>query len=611
MNSCASLAVIFAIAAPSADYDWWSLRPLEPVTPPQKQSAWARNPIDQFIETSLRSKGLAPSPRADARTLVRRLTVDITGLPPTPKMVERFAKSPSSNAWAQLVDRLLASRHYGERWARHWLDVARYGESDGFEYNRPREDFWHYRDWVIRSLNEDLPYDQFAQMQIAGDAIKPGTLEGHAAVGFLVCGTHNAVVGGEPLMKQGIREDELEGVVGAISQTFLGLTANCARCHDHKTDPITTDEYYRFSGTVAGVNHGSKELSTEDGNVTPVYTVISSYPGAVRIYHRGDVASPGREVKPSGLRAVRNVPREFKLDACASDQERRLKLAEWITDPRNAIFLRVIVNRVWHYHFGVGLVETPNDLGFQGGRPSHPELLDWLALWLRDKGYSLKRLHRLIVTSATYQQSSQTNAAGTRVDTGNRLLWRQNPRRVEAEVLRDSVLDIAGQLNRKPFGPSYRDVEMTAVHPANYYLPIDPIGENFNRRTIYRWSVRGQRSALLDSFDCPDPSSKAPRRSVTTTPSQALSQWNHPFILRMSERLAQRVRSEVLDKSTTGSSSTESDRIPQLVDRAWRLVLARPPDTDEATHSRRLVEDHDLSLLCRVLFNSNEFVLID
>jgi len=596
--------------------DWWSLQPLESVDPPGtfEDSDWAKNPIDQFIRHGLESNGLAPSPRADARTLVRRLYIDLIGLPPSPETIQRFEGDPSPRAWNRLVDDLLDSQHYGERWARHWLDVARFGESDGFEYNGPRKGLWQYRDWVIRSFNDDLPYDQFARMQISGDALMPDSLDGNAAVGFLVAGQRNPVIGAEPLMGQLNRQDALEELSAVISQTFLGLTINCARCHDHKFDPITTEEYYQFIAGLAGVTHGEREALDDNGKVVPVYTVVSSDPGTMHVYERGDVATPGKEVHPGGLRAVRDLEPSFGLDGSAPDGQRRAGLAGWITDSRNSIFLRAIVNRVWHYHFGTGIVDTPSDLGFNGGRPSHPELLDWLAIWLRDNGYSLKGLHKLIVASATYQQSSISEPTAAKIDASNRLLWRQNARRVEAEVLRDSVLEIAGELNRKRYGPGYHDVKMVSVPPANYYIPIDPIGDEFNRRTIYRWSVRGQRSALLDTFDCPDPSATAPRRTVTTTPSQALSQWNHPFMLRMSEKLAQRVQSEIVQETarqTEPVASTTDDISTRLIDRAWQLVLGRNPEADERATSKKLMDDHGLDLLCRVLFNSNEFVLID
>ncbi|MCE9609587.1 MAG: PSD1 and planctomycete cytochrome C domain-containing protein [Chthoniobacter sp.] len=590
-----------------AGYDWWALQPLRAVPPPDPEiSSAAANEIDRFLVAKLQASGLRPSPRAEPRVLVRRLFIDLTGLPPSPEEVEAFSRDPSPQAWARLVDRLLASTHYGERWARHWLDVVRFGESDGYEYNGPREAAWPYRDWVIRALNADLPYDEFVRLQLAGDALRPGTFDGAAATGFLVAGVQNKVAGAAKGMKETQRQDELEDLAGMIGQSLLGLTINCARCHDHKFDPIGTEDYYRFTALLAGVRDGTRKMPGDDGTTVAVYTVMAEKPVPTHVLLRGDVASPGVEVAPGGLRAVVGVKADFGLGSEAGDAARRTKLAAWVTDPGNGLFLRVIVNRIWHHHFGRGLVETPGDFGFNGDRPSHPELLDWLAGWFRDHGQSLKQLHRLILTSAAYQQTSAPTDDGTRLDAANRLLWRQNPRRVEAEVLRDSILLVAGQLNPTPFGPGYRDVKIVEVSPAFYYLPTDPAGPEFNRRTVYRWCPRGQRSALLDTFDCPDPSVQTPRRSVTTTPSQALSQWNNAFVLRMAESMAARIAAE-----QPAAKGSDPDPLPAQVERAWRLVLGRAPGGAERSESDALVRRHGLALLCRVLFNSNEFIVIE
>lgn len=324
----------------------------------------------------------------------------------------------------------------------------------------------------------------------------------------------------------------------------------------------------------------------------------------MRVHLRGSVTNLGDEVEPGGLMAVRNLSPSFGASRLNSDSQRRRKLAEWICHPNNGPFHRVIVNRVWHYHFGRGLVDSPSDLGFNGGRPSHPALLNWLAVWFRDHGYSLKKLHHLILTSLTYQQSSlvtlnPSHSAAMGIDQNNLLLWRQNARRINAEVFRDSILEFAGALNRERFGPGFKDVKVETVGSAHYYIAMDPVGEPFNRRTIYRWQVRGQRSALLDTFDCPDPSTATPVRNVTTTPSQALSQWNHPFILRMSGRFAQRVGREA------------GPDIAKQIKRAYRLVLGRDPDDEEAGLAGKLVKENGLALFARVLFNCNESIWIE
>jgi hypothetical protein len=400
-----------------------SLQPLSNVNAPDVDNdPWPRSEIDKFILRNLREADLSPSPPTEPRVLVRRLYFDLHGLPPTPEEIEKFAADPSDAAYKALVDELLVSPHYGERWGRHWLDVARFGESDGFERNNPRKNFWHFRDWVIRALNDDMPYDEFARMQLAGDILKGGR-DGDSAVGFLVAGVHNTVVGSSERMKRLARQDELEEIVGAVGQTFLGLTINCARCHDHKFDPILTNEYYSMIAAIDGVRHGEKDVEANEnaaernqldqqiadlqkklqeidnavrqtglqkkiavattrraalgsGGKSKVYTVAARNPGAMRVHIRGSVTNFGAQVVPAGIAVLAEVTPDFGLANNAPDRQRRSKLADWVTDPANPLFTRVIVNRVWHYHFRTGIVDTPSDLGFNGGRPSHPELLD-------------------------------------------------------------------------------------------------------------------------------------------------------------------------------------------------------------------------------------------
>lgn len=872
-----------------ADESWWSLQPLrDSITVPHLEeipnSGWARNEIDHFILKKLVAKDLHPSPPASARALIRRLYVDLVGLPPTPEAVRAYEKNPSDTAYAELVDELLASPHYGERWARHWLDVVRFGESDGFERNRPRNHAWPYRDWAINAFNADMPYDEFAQKQIAGDLTHPGA-EGSAAAGFLVAGVHNTVVGSSEEMKRLARQDELEEIAGAIGQTFLGLTINCARCHDHKYDPISTTEYYQFISTIDGVSHGnrdvlvedrakelavldqqikklqeslhsidratreavlqwrktqrptgkpktlptalrtwtfdknytdasgslqgapsgtprleggalyldgksfvktgplSKELRTKslvatvvlsnldqrgggvvtiadtdafdslvfgeqeprrwlagsnnfkrtesfqapeenlahtkpvqlaltyagDGTITgyrngqvygkpyqkelhsfkaresyllfglrheppgdnsflsgqllevhlfdrvlsaaevaalagveteyvseeqlvayldpkekehrnalrkeietaqeqrkkaadgqkrKIYTVDPRQPGVMRVHVRGSVKDYGAEVPPGGIHAVPGASPDFALAKNAPDRERRIKLADWISSPNNPLLSRVMVNRVWHYHFGRGFVPTPSDLGFNGGQPSHPGLLEWLSLQFREGGFRIKDLHRKILLSATYRQASRKRANAFEQDSDNRWLWRNSPRRVEAEVLRDSILSVAGKLDLKLGGPGFKDWEMKEEGTA-FYFPIDKEDNAFNRRTIYRVNPRGDRSALLDNFDCPDPSAAAPTRSVTTTPLQALSLMNNAFLIRMAGHFAIRIEEEA------GHDPDAQIR------RAWELALCRAPDAEEVQLSRRLRNTQGLAALCRALWNSNEWVFIE
>ncbi|HEU4751841.1 MAG TPA: DUF1549 and DUF1553 domain-containing protein, partial [Armatimonadota bacterium] len=416
----------------------------------------------------LEKAGLQPSPPADRPTLIRRLYVDLLGLPPTPEEVDAFRRDVAPGAYERLVDHVLASPHYGERWARHWLDVVRFGESQGFERNKLRPNAWKYRDWVVEALNSDIPYDEFTQLQLAGDVLRPDDPLAVIASGFLVMGPYDltAYTDGTPAMRAAAREEELEGLVGTVAQTFLGLTVNCARCHDHKFDPISQREYYRFASALAGTFHGEErecrsaagrtaaeqeraalaervaalktqlsasgsspaererlaaEISRAESRAQllaggPAHLTVPKEPGVVHVLARGDFRLKQGAVTPGGLAAVAGCSADWHLREDAPEAERRKALAAWMTDPLNPLTPRVIVNRVWGYHFGAPIAPSPNDLGFNGGRPSHPELLDYLASRFRTPvlagkpdsglGWSLKRLHRLIVTSNTYRQRS-------------------------------------------------------------------------------------------------------------------------------------------------------------------------------------------------------------
>ncbi len=621
-----------------AGSDWWALLPITrgvvPTVTNVDPSRPVRNPIDAFVQQRLQQSGLTPSAEASPRVLIRRLTFDLLGLPPAPEDVLRFenaVRTDGDAALNELVDQLLGSRHFGERWARHWLDVVRFGESQGFERDKLRDDSWYYRDWVIHALNEDMPYDEFVRQQIAGDILYPDDANAITATGFLVAGPWDEVGQSQRsvVMKAVVRQDEIEDYVGTIGQTFLGLTVNCARCHDHKFDPIRQKEYYQLAAAVGGVHHGSRNVSPPEGNKrtsqidTPiqsapdggdkielvaanrllqkahsVYAVKPSTAETAYVLDRGNPANRGEQVTAGGVAAIAGLDSDFKLAADSSDADRRRKLAEWITDRRNPLFARVIVNRLWHYHFGSGLVPTPNDFGFNGGRPSHPHLLDWLAAELIDSGWSLKHVHRLIVTSATYRQSSRFRGDCGSVDADNRLLWRKSPMRLEAEALRDSILSVSGQLNRQYGGPPYRDFT-TAVNNSQFYTMTDPDDPDVYRRTVYRTWIRSGRNHLLDAFDCPDPSTTAPQRAVTTTPIQALALMNNSFVLRMSDRFAQRVSNEV-----GNDPRSQADRVCQL-------AYGRSPSGSESERLGRFVSEQGLSALCRVVLNSNEFIHVD
>ena len=570
----------------------WAFEPLREVAVPVGEG----HPIDGFVRQRLAKAGLAQNGTATPGALVRRLHFNLIGLPPEPEVIRSFEQNPTGEAYLKLVDELLASPLYGERWARHWLDVARYGESNGFEYNEPRRNAWPYRDWVIDAFNADMPYDEFARMQLVGDVLRPGA-EGAAAVGFLVAGMHNTVLPANVVLKQQARADELGEMMGVVGQSFLGLTIQCARCHDHKVDPISTEEYYSFAAAFTGVRHGERNI--EGANPKKMFTARAGKPAVMRVHLRGNAGTLGDEVQPGAVSAVRGIRFDLKLTSATPDAERRRAMAGWITHRDNPLFNRVIVNRVWHWHFGRGLVSTPSDFGATGTPPSHPELLDWLAGWYRDNGYQLKALHRLIVTSETYRQSARANTAALQVDRDNRLLWRFSPRRVEGEVLRDSLLSVSNALNTRQGGPGFEDVKEILFNAGRYYHPIVREGPEFDRRTVYRFSPRGGRDSLLDGFDCPDPSTTTPARAVTTTPLQALSLRNSPFVWRLAKRLAKRVEREA-GKNTTAQ-----------VERAWLLCLGRSPDANEARTAVELVRENGLPALGRVLFNSGEFVVIE
>jgi hypothetical protein len=832
------------------------------------------------VLAKLAEKGLAPSPRADKRTLIRRVTFDLTGLPPTPEEIEAFVRDESPEAYAQVVKRLLDSPHYGERWARHWLDVAHFGESDGFEYDKMRPNAWRYRDWVIEALNRDMPYDEFARMQIAGDMLSGGEPQGIVATGFLVAGAHDSLLPKGEVMQAIMRQDELEDIVGIVGQTFLGLTVHCARCHDHKFDPIRQVEYYRLASALAGVKRGDRPIppaqlpreledrqrqlagelaaieqpvraeilkerksasekrslpppplarwqfdgdlkdelgplhgklhegaelkdggvvlsgqrsfvATEllhqdvkektleawvklsnlqqrgggvigiqtpdgevfdaivfgekdpgqwlagsnffrrtqsfegpaeaeadrpvhvaivyaaDGTITAyrsgalygkgyqsdgpatfkkgkaqviigmrhspaggnkhlagvieraslydraltadevaasagtvstyvsdeefssrlspakrderkriqqqlaavseridrlreakVFAVMPQQPSASHLLVRGNPQQKGEIVTPGGLAAIVSAPGDFGLAPNAPEAERRKKLAEWIASSDNPLFARTIVNRLWHYHFGRGLVDTPNDLGFSGGQPVQRELLDWLACELIERRYSLKELHRQIVLSATYQQASLPRAECLAVDADNRLHWRFAPRRLEAEEVRDAMLAVSGQLNPAVGGPSFQDFRPFMYKGSQFYEPLDPVGPEFHRRSIYRMWARGGKNPLLDTFDCPDPSTTTPRRGNTTTPLQALSLLNNSFTLRMADALAERLKGE------------RPDNVGQQIELAFELTCGRPCTAEERSASLALVEKHGLAPLCRTLLNTNAFLYV-
>ena len=546
--------------------------------------------------TKLNENGLSPSPEADRRTLARRLHFDLIGLPPTPEHVRQFETDPDPLAYEKLVDRLLASPQYGERWARHWLDVVHFGESHGYDKDKIRPHAWPYRDYVIRAFNQDKPYTRFVQEQIAGDALFPGEPDSIVALGFIAAGPWDYVGHAElPITKtDGLiaRYNDRDDMVMTAMSTFQSLTVHCARCHDHKFDPITQRDYYGLQAIFAGVDRANRPSAIIDGKTQLVYAAASDFapegsfkpPKGMRPVHfllRGDVTRPGELMKPAALSHA------FELPENHSEAERRVAFAQWLTAPQNMLTRRSIVNRIWQYHFGRGIVDTPNDFGKMGSPPTHPELLDWLAFWFLDHRESIKGLHRLLLTSATYRQSSAHNADYAKIDADNRFLWRMNRTRLDAEVIRDSMLCVAGNLDSAMGGPSVRNFYFKDDHSPVYDYSR---GQMDARRSIYRHIVRSVPDPFMDCLDAADPNLLTARRNTTLTALQALSTLNNPFVIRQSEIFAVRAKD---------------------VRTAFELALTRAPARTELESLTHYASKHGLTNTCRLLFNTTEFMFAD
>jgi hypothetical protein len=585
---------------------WWSLRELtRPPAPGVTDRTWARTPVDPYILAALEQRGLRPSPEAGRRALLRRLSFDLTGLPPTPEEIDAFVGDPRPDAYERIVDRLLASPAYGERWGRHWLDVAHYADTHGYDKDKRRDSAWPYRDWVIRALNADLPYRDFVRGQLAGDVLRPGDPDGVVATGFVVAGPWDFV--GHVELREGTVDKEKtrlidrDDMVTNAAGTFLSLTVGCARCHDHKFDPIPTRDYYRLQAVFAGVERGPRALprkpGASPGRLAQAYAVVPIAPRPVWVLRRGDVEQPKEPATPGALSCVTGLSPDFP--ASKTEGERRLALANWTADGRNPLTWRSIANRVWHYHFGRGIVDTPNDFGKMGGSPTHPELLDWLAAEARDAG-SLKRLHRLVVTSAAYRQASAYREEAARVDADNRYLWRMGRQRLDAEGVRDAVLAVSGRLDRAMGGPGYELFRFRDDHSPEYDHSDPKALHNpaTYRRTVYRFTVRSVPNPLLDCLDSADPNQATPVRNTTLTALQALALMNNPFVVRQAGHFAGRLR----------AYSDDPDR---QVEQGYRLAFGRAPTSEERAAVAAHVREHGLAAACRMLLNANEFVFVD
>ncbi|AMV39550.1 DUF1549 and DUF1553 domain-containing protein [Planctomyces sp. SH-PL62] len=712
----------------SADQrDHWAYLPLEPSEPPEvEESGWIRNPIDRFILADLELAELPHSPEADRAELLRRVTFDLTGLPPTPDEAAAFLADDRDDAYERVVDRLLDSPRFGERWGQHWLDLAHFADSNGFELDAERPDAWRYRDWVIDALNADMPYDRFVALQIAGDEIARGDRDALIATGFCRSGPRE-VVGGN-IIPEVRRQNELTEITATVGSVFLGLTIGCARCHDHKFDAIPTTDYYRLQAFFAASELTEPSLAEPaeveafeaakkaiDAKTAPLKqemaTLEAPYreaiaaerramlsaeenallaipekertPEQVRIanglansirvtwedvahavsknpedfarreslklriheiartlprppahamaltdgsatppdsfvHRRGDPLSKGPRVepRPPGVILVSQRPDAFTEGSIQGDETssgRRAALARWLSDSGNPLVARVIVNRLWQNHFVRGLVMTPSDFGVRGEPPSHPELLDWLAARLIDDGWRLKPMHRLMVTSAVYRQSSRPIPKLTELDEENSLLGRMNRRRLDAEGLRDALLAVSGELNLKSGGPGVlaplekevKDLIFTEAEEVDLW-PVDPDPTEHHRRSIYLFKKRNVRYPLLESFDAPDNQTSCPRRETSTHALQALNLLNGDMALDRAHALAERLHRE--------APGSPADRIR----RAYTVVLNRAPSDDELTHATTFLDGQrstygeaaawdDFAL---ALINSNEFLYI-
>lgn len=639
----------------ASDRRHWAFQPVRAPDPPTvRDRAWVRSPVDQFLLATLEETDWRPAAAAEPPALLRRLYLDLIGLPPTLAEQEAFLQDPSPSAWSRAVEDLLARPAYGERWGRHWLDLVRYAESNGYERDAAKPHVWRYRDYVIQAFNADRPFDRFLLEQLAGDELPDADGETIVATGYYRLGPWDD----EPADPREDRYDQLDDMVNTTAQVFLGLTLGCARCHDHKFEALTMHDYYRMVAvfqTLQRPRNGRTEMDlpaaprgerwaalggpfacvgsplhpfTAGSALAPVLGQPRAYvmdepgrqPPPTHLLARGQASRPGPAVEP-GVPAVLVPSQPTFLPPGKFTSQRRLSLARWLASPRNPLTARVIVNRVWQYHFGEGLVRTPSDFGVMGDAPTHPELLDWLADWFVREGWSIKKLHRLILNSNAYQMSKRWHPAYGPRDPENRLLWRFPFRRLEVEPIRDSMLAVSGRLSRHMYGPSmFPPVPRAALEgnsdPDKIWKP-SPEPEA-SRRTVYAFVKRSMVVPLLEVLDLCDTARTSAKRNITSVAPQALTLFNGEFVNQQAAHFAKRLE-------------REAGPVPERqVELAYRLALSRPPTMTEKSRLLRFLAEEKanqikettpaaaetpgrraLVQMCRVVFNLNEFVYPD
>lgn len=617
---------------PANPAEHWAFQPLKrPAVPAVKDRSWSRNPIDAFVLARLEAKGWKPAAPAPAASFLRRLTLDVTGLPPSLAEQAAFAADQRASAVEVWVGRLLARPEYGERWGRHWLDVTRYAESNGYERDAAKPFAWRYRDYVIDALNRDKPWGQFILEQLAGDELPDASPETAIATTYYRLGPWDD----EPADPATDRFDQLDDMVSTTSQAFLALNIGCARCHDHKFEPFPTTEYYSLVAVFDPLQrprNGREELAVPAGSArqlaeleafrkTPGLATNAPVPSRLalpqayllnepnltppvtRVLQRGSPGRPGEVVAPGVPKILSLEPMPVPV-AGPRTTGRRLALARWLASPANPLVARVMVNRVWLQHFGEGLVRTPNNFGVSGDAPTHPELLDWLAHWfVHDAQGSLKQLHRLILTSNAYRMSRTWNPEYGKVDPENRLLWRAPYRRLEVEAIRDSMLAVSGRLNHQMHGPSMFPPVPKEILEGN--SDLDKIWKasdeaQTSRRTVYAFIKRAMVLPMLEVLDLCDTTQTSPKRAVTTVPTQALTLFNGEFVNGEARHFAARLEREA------GANPDAQ------INLAYRLALCRPPTETEMQSLRAfLKEPGSLTQMCRAILNLNEFVYPD